>query len=207
MKPCAAFPTFSIAAALVLCGALAVPAIQPSPAAAQTRQTLTNIVPGDAAVTIHAKITAIDPAKRQVTLTGRSRTPVTVTAGPDVRLEMLKVGDVVDAQYYRSVAFLISEPGESVPEDSIRQTIARPAEAPGGVGVQTTMISGLVVGIDLASHSVDLVSPQGGEVVTVTVTDPVRQAKLPSLKVGDTITAVVSEALAVSIQPSAKSWF
>lgn len=207
MNSCAKFPVFSIAAALVFCGVFAMPAALPSPAAAQTRQNLTNVVPGDAAVTIHAKIAAIDPAKRQVTLTGRSRTPVTVTAGPAVRLEMLKVGDVVDAQYYRSVAFLISEPGESVPEDSIRQTIARPVEAPGGVGVQTMMISGLVVGIDLASHSLDLVSPQGGEVVTVTVTDPVRQAKLPSLKVGDTITAVVSEALAVSIQPSSKSWF
>lgn len=207
MKPSAAFPTFSITAALVLCGAIAVPATLPQPAAAQTRQNLTNVVPGDAAVTIHAKITAIDLAKRQVTLTGRSRTPVTVTAGPAVRLEMLKVGDTVDAQYYRSVAFLISEPGESVPEDTIQQTIARPVQVPGGVGIQTTMISGLVVGIDLGAHSVDLVSPQGGEIHTVTVTDPARQAKLPSLNVGDKITAVVSESLAVWIQPASKSWF
>ena len=34
-----------------------------------------------------------------------------------------------------------------------------------------------------------------------------RQALLETLKVGDTITAVVSQALAVSITPAPKSWF
>lgn len=207
MKSCAAFSKFSVAAALVLCGALAVPAVQPSPAVAQARQNLANVVPEAAAETIHAKITAIDPAKRQVTLTGRSGKPVTVTAGPNVRLEMLKVGDVVNAQFYRSVAFLVSPPGERVPEDSIQQVTAQPAQAPGGITIQTMVISGLVVGIDLASNSIDLVNPQGGEVFDFTVMDPARQAMLPSLKVGDTITAVISAELAVSIEPAPKSWF
>jgi hypothetical protein len=39
------------------------------------------------------------------------------------------------------------------------------------------------------------------------VTDPARIAMLSQLKVGDTITAVVSQALAVSIDPAPKSWF
>ncbi|WP_448204931.1 hypothetical protein [Azospirillum sp. sgz302134] len=207
MKSCAAFPTVSAVAALFFSVALLAPAALPQPAAAQTKPGLTNTIPENAAVTIHAKIKSIDPVKRQVTLVGRSGTPVTLTAGPNVRLEMLKVGDTVDAQYYRSVAFVLSQPGTTVPEDEIRQAIARPVEAPGGVGMQVTRVSGLVVGIDLEAHSVDLVNPQGGEVVTVNVTDPARQAKLPLLKVGDTITAVISEALAVSIQPAPKSWF
>ncbi|QCO16585.1 hypothetical protein D3869_14805 (plasmid) [Azospirillum brasilense] len=191
----------------ILCGALLAPAIAPHPAAAQGRPVLTNVIPESAAVTLHAKITAIDAAKRKVTLAGRSGTPVTVMAGPAVRLEMLKVGDTVDAQFYRSVAFMVSQPGTPVPEDEVQQTVARSVEAPGGIGVQVIRLSGLVVGIDLGANSLDLVNPNGGEVYTVNVTDPARQAKLPSLKVGDTITAVVSEALAVSIEPARKSWF
>jgi hypothetical protein len=73
--------------------------------------------------------------------------------------------------------------------------------------MRVTQITGLVVGIDLGAHSVDVVNPQGGQVYNVHVTDPDRQARLPMLKVGDKITAVVSEALAVSIQPAPKSLF
>ena len=42
-----------------------------------------------------------------VTLMGASGAKVTVTAGPLVRLELLKVGDTVNAKYYRSVAFVV----------------------------------------------------------------------------------------------------
>lgn len=207
MKRRAAFPMLTAAAAVICGSALLLPATMPYPAAAQTSSSLANVVPESMAVTIHAKVTAIDADQRQVTLTGRSGAPVIVTAGPNVRLEMLKVGDTVDAQYYRSVAFVVSEPGATVPEDEIQQVVARPVDAPGGIGVRVTQISGLVVGIDLGANSLDLVDPQGGAIYTVNVTDPARRAKLPLLKVGDRITAVISQALAVSIQPAPKSWF
>jgi hypothetical protein len=200
-------PKITVAAAVLIGGALLVPVIPPEAAAQGNRLALTNVVPESEAVTIHAKITAIDPATRQVTLTGRTGAPVTVTAGPNVRLEMLKVGDVVDAQFYRSVAFVVSQPGATVPDDEIQQALARPVDAPGGIAMKVARISGLVVGIDLSAHSVDLVNPEGGQIYTVNVTDPARQAKLPMLKVGDTVTAVVSEALAVSVQPAKKGLF
>jgi hypothetical protein len=202
MRLRAAFPTVTATAAAILCGALLLPAALPHSAAAQTKPVLTNVVPPSVAVTIRAKITAMDVGKREVTLTGASGTPVPLTVGPAVRLDKLKVGDTVDAQYYRSVAFMVSPPGTAVPDDEIEQAVARPVEAPGGVGMRVTRISGLVVGIDLGTNSLDMVDPQGGRVYTVQVTDPERQAKLPMLKVGDKITAVISESLAVSIQPA-----
>jgi Cu/Ag efflux protein CusF len=177
------------------------------PVAAQDNPTLTNVVPESASITIHAKIQAIDPSTRQVTLTGRSGTSVTTVAGPNVRLELLKVGDTVNAKYYRAVAFLVSQPGTPAPEDQMTQMIAQPVQAPGGIGVRTTRVSGLVVGIDMAAHSLDVVNPSGGGVYTLDVTDPARIASLSQLKVGDTVTAVVSQALAVSIEPAPKSWF
>lgn len=175
-----------------------------TPAVAQGNPVLTNVVPESAAATIQAKITAIDPSTREVTLTGTSGKAVTVKAGPAVRLEMLKVGDTVNAKYYRSVGFAVSPPkggtGVPVSEDQMSQMIAQPAQAPGGVALRLTKVSGTVVALNVAEHSLDVVNPSGGGIYTINVTDPERIAMLSSLKVGDTITAVISEALAVSIE-------
>jgi Cu/Ag efflux protein CusF len=201
-------PARTVAAALLLTCAL--PAL-PHAAAAQTNPTLTNVIPESAAVTLRAKITAIDTGTRAVTLAGASGSAVTLTAGPLVRLDLLKVGDRVNAKYYRSIGFVVNPPadGNGVPvsDDEIAQITAQQAQVPGGVGVRLTRVSGTVVGIDLAAHSVDLVNPSGGAIYTVDVTDPARVALLSTLKLGDTVTAVISQALAVSIEPAPTSWF
>jgi Cu/Ag efflux protein CusF len=201
-------PARTIAVALLLTCAL--PALPPD-AAAQTNPTLTNVIPESAAVTLHATITAIDTGTRAVTLAGASGTAVTVTAGPLVRLDLLKVGDRVNAKYYRSIGFVVNPPaagnGVTVSDNEIAQITAQQAQAPGGVGVRLTRVSGTVVGIDLAAHSVDLVNPSGGAIYTVDVTDPARVALLSTLKLGDTVTAVISQAVVVSIEPAPTSWF
>ena len=88
-----------------------------------------------------------------------------------------------------------------VSSDQFSQVTARPVTAPGGVAVQVVKVSGTVVGIDLSNNRLRVVNPSGGQVVTIDVTDPARIAMLPKLKVGDTISAVVSQVLAVSITP------
>jgi hypothetical protein len=189
----AAFAVFAI-----VCGAL--PMLVPQPAAAQRKAS--NLIPEAASVTMQAKITALDPATRHVTLTGLNGATVTVKASPVVRLEMLKVGDTVNAHYYRSVAFVVSPPSAPVPENKMAAALARPVQEPGGAVASVTRLSVNVVGIDLAAHTIDVVNPKGGEVVSVTVTDPARQAFMSKIKVGDTLTAVVSETLAVAIDPA-----
>jgi hypothetical protein len=173
--------------------------------------TLQNVIPQAEEVTLQAKITAIDPSTRAVTLKGASGNSLTVIAGPLVRLDLLQVGQTVNAKYYRSVAFFVSPPqgGKGVPisDNQFRQVTMQPAQAPGGVALRMVKVSGTVVGIDLSSNSVSVVNPSGGQVYTIDVTDPSRIALLPSLKVGDTINAVVSETLAVSITPAPKGWF
>jgi hypothetical protein len=164
-------------------------------------------IPLPEAVTIHAKITAINPQTREITLAGANGAAVTLTAGHLVDLSRLKVGDTVNAKYYRSVAFLISAPGSAAPENDVAAAAAQNVQAPGGDILVLTRISATVVGIDLAAHSIDLVDPSGGAVRTIVVTDPSRIALLPQLNVGDTITAVVSQLLAVSVDPAPKSWF
>ncbi len=186
-------------------------AIQPRSAAAQSTPTITNLVPESESVTIHAKITAIDPATRAITLRGAAGHEVKLVAGPAVRLELLKSGDTVNARYYRSVAFIVKPPsggnGTPVSDDQVTTVVAQPAIVPGGIGVKVIKVTGTVVGIDLAAHSLDVVSAGGGAVYTVDVTDPTRMTALSKLKMGDSITVVVSQALAVSIEPAPKSWF
>ena len=208
-------PLVKAGACLMIAGAACLAsAIAGPPAQAQTMApgtTLKNVIPQAEEVTLQAKITAIDPSTRQVTLKGASGNTVSVTAGPLVRLEMLQVGQRVNAQYYRSVAFVVNPPrgGNGVPvsDAQFSQVVAQPVQAPGGVALRMTKISGTVVGVDLSSNSISLVNPSGGQVYTVDVTDPSRIAMLPSLHVGDTISAVVSETLAVSITPAPKGLF
>jgi hypothetical protein len=197
------------AAAILLCTAPTVPLLIAHPANAQS--TMENVIPQSEAVTLQAKITAIDSSTRAVTLRGPEGNSVTVTAGPLVRLNLLQVGQTVNVKYYRSVAFVVTPPkgGNGVPvsNDQLMQAVAQPAEAPGGVAVRVVKISGTVVSIDRSSNSLSIVNPSGGKVYTIDVTDPARIAALGTLNVGDTVTAVVSQVLAVSIDPAPKSWF
>jgi len=195
-------PLAGPAMALLLCGAALVPLAAPRLAAAQNNPTYTNVVPPAAAVTLHTRIEAINMQTREVTLAGKSGHSVTLVAGPLVRLELLKVGDTVNANFYRSVAFVVSPPGMPAPEDEVKVAMARQAKVPGGAIVGVTRVSGLVVAVDLEAHSIDLVPQSGGGVITVEVTDPARQAAMSALKAGDTLTVVVSRSLAVSIDPA-----
>jgi hypothetical protein len=205
MKSQISHPSASAVVAIVL-ACCTLPIALPHPAAAQQNPALTNVIPESEAVTFHAKIQEVDMNNRQVTLVGRGGRKVTVVAAPNVNLNNLNPEQVVNAKYYRSVAFLVS-PKMNPPEDQMKQILAQPAQAPGGIPVTKIEVSGLVVGIDLAAHSVDVVNPTGGAVYTLDVTDPARIAMLSQLKVGDTVTAVISQAMLVSVEPAPRSWF
>jgi len=199
-----AWKSLAMAAALATAGT-ALPSVMPTPALAQANPTIASI-PDSMAETIHAKISAIDTQARKITLRGASGRTVTMIVGPMVRLEMLQAGDTVDVQFYRSVAFELSKTMNAAP-NAAAIAVDQNATAPGGVGVALMRISGTVVGLNPASNSVDLISPGGGGVYTVHVTDPARIALLSQVKLGDTITAVVSDAVAVSVEKAKSSWF
>jgi len=196
-------------AAAFASAAVTLPALVAPNAMAQANAPLENVVPESAAVALRAKIVSINPKTREVVLEGPTGAKVDVTASPVVRLNLYKPGDVVNVKYYRSVAFGLTAPksagGGEAPQSSVQAAVLGSATVPGGYAVRETTVSGLVVGIDLAAHSVNIVNPSGGRVYTVVVTDPERIAKLSELKVGDTVTAIVNEALAVEITPAPKS--
>ena len=157
--------------------------------------------------TVRATVKAVDMNTRTVTLVGPQGETKTLKVGEQVRnLAQVKPGDTVVARYYESVAYVLSPPGTKVPEDELAAAAARaaPGEMPaGGVATKLT-VTGLVVGVNPTAHTISLVNPPpaGGEVRTLTVKNPEYQKMLPQIKVGDTITAVISEALVVAVEPS-----
>ena len=157
-------------------------------------------------ITARAKVQAIDLVAREVTLVGPQGTVFVVHAGDAVRnLDTVKVGDTVVTTYYASIVLVLSAPGTQVPDNQVNAARARAAKGqmpPGALGTKV-VVTGTVVGVDQANHTITLVGPSGGLVQTFDVTDPRQQAALKRVKVGDSLTAIGTEAFAIALEPVA----
>jgi hypothetical protein len=152
--------------------------------------------------TVHATVTAIDQSTRHVTLQTPDGRSQELTVGPEARnLGQVKVGDEVIVQYHEALAIEVTESdGKPLPQptESVAVDRTAPGQKPGGVIARTVTLSGTVQAIDLKKKTA-VIKGSGGNTVEVQLQHPERWTKV---KVGDTITAVYSEALAVSVQPA-----
>ena len=157
-------------------------------------------------VSVTATVTAIDMAKREVTLKKPSGELITLTVDTRVqRLNEVKVGDRVTADYYVAYAAELRPPTDEEkanPLVVLQQTAKAPAgTAPAGGALRVTRAVVTVEGIDRPTKSVTVKGP-GGNLFTVESTKP---ENLTKIKVGDTIVVVYAEALAVTLEkPAAK---
>ena len=182
---------------------LALPAIS-VPAQAQATTALGGVGESQT-VTARAKVQAVNLKTRDVTLVNPSGEVFVVQAGPGVQnLAQVKAGQTVIVHYYASVAFVLSKPGANTPDNTamIEAARAEKGQLPGGIVAERTVVTGTVVGVDLAAHRLQLVNPTGGRIITVNVTDPQRQQALASVNVGDQLTTVIPRALAIGIEPA-----
>ena len=156
-------------------------------------------------ITERAKVQAIDLATREVALVGPGGNVFTVHAGDAVRnLDKVKVGDTVVTTYYASIVLVLSASGTQIPDNQVNAAMARAAKGhmPAGALGTKMVVTGTVVAVDLVNHSISLVNPSGGMVHTFDVTDPRRQAALKQVKVGDSLTAIGTEAFAIALEPA-----
>ena len=158
-------------------------------------------------VSVRATVKAVDMKTRTVTLVGPQGETKTLKVGDQVKnLAQVKPGDTVVARFYDAVAYVVAPAGTKLPENAMAMAEAQaaPGELPaGGVGAKI-IVTGLVVGVNPVAHTISLVNPPpaGGEIRTLTVKNPQYQQMLPQIKVGDTITAVISEALVAAVEPA-----
>ena len=123
----------------------------------------------------------------------------------------LKVGQIVDVQWYDYVDFLIA-PKTPQNEARAKAMVAKGARLEGIPGMQEPIrlwsMSGMVTKVDAASGSLYLInasngrpeepSPDSGEVIQLpTVQTPAGKAALQSIKVGDQVITVWSQQTAI----------
>jgi hypothetical protein len=185
--------------ALVLAAVLAVCVAS---AAAQSAEPLT--AEESILVTVTAKVQAIDYEKREVTLKGPLGNVVTFSADKRIqRLNEVKVGDEVTADYYVSLAGELRAPTEAekqAPLEVLGETVRAPKGAqPAGGKLRGFKAVTTVEGLDLPTQTVTLKGPMGNS-ATIRAKDV---ENLKKLRLGDTIVVTYTEALAISLKKAA----
>src|SRR5262245_32378435 len=152
-------------------------------------------------VTVTASVQSIDLPNREVTLKGPLGNSVTFTVDQRVkRLNEVKVGDNVRADYYVSVAAELREPtAEEKKTPFVLLDAAGKAPkgtSPAGAGLRRC--KGLTVSEGLArpTQTVTVKGPRGNY-FTARVADP---SRLTKMRIGEHIVVTCTEALAISLE-------
>jgi len=202
----------TIAAAALLGAALAGAAAATAHAQAQTSPSVTGAVTsgprttaGAVTADLKATVVAIDPASRTLTLKHANGELTDITVGDQVKnFEQIKVGDVVRTHYSRAVALELKEGAAAdAGPPKVEQVVSPPAPAgakPGGAVARKITATADVIAVDPAKALVRLRGPEGKE-VDLNVHDP---AQLKDVKPGDHLRVTYIEALAISVEESAK---
>ena len=156
-------------------------------------------------ISLRATVKAVDQKARTVTLVGPQGNTMRLKLGDEVRnLAQVKPGHKVIVQYHASIAYVLAPQGTKLPDDSLTMAGARaaPGQMPAGAIGAKAVVSSTVVGVDPLAHTLQLIDPTGGMIRTVDVVTPEGQQNMKLVKVGDTITAVISEAVAIAVEPA-----
>jgi hypothetical protein len=195
--------TGTFSASLLLAGLPALFSSLPTPARAQASGMAG--IGGSETMSLHAKVTAIDLATRTVTLVGPRGNSQTLQVGNEVHnLPQVKPGDTVNVLYHASVTYVLSPSKSKLPNNSLTAaaTRAAPGQLPAGAFGAKMVQTWTVVDTDLDAHTIRLVEPSGGQIRTENVVTPEGQQSMKMIKSGDTVTAVISEALAIAVEPA-----
>ena len=187
----------AIAARTMLC-------IAGAPALAQQGGAVIQSSPGQAKVTqvveAVATVTALDAAKREVTLRDAKGREFPLVVGPEVRnLQQVKVGDKVVVQYAEALSLKLMKNGKELrgAKESSDAALSPAGARPAAVAAQEVQVTADVIAVNAGTRMVTLRGPK--QTVEMRVNDP-EQLKL--IKVGDQINAVYQQALALSVQPA-----
>ncbi len=195
----------------VLCGAL----LAAGPLAATGAETESSTTTDGAAgltrqdsvlVSETATVEAINQDTREITLKGSLGNEVTFTVDQRVkRLNEVKVGDKITADYYISIAAELREPTAEEMQHPITllegSAKAPPGTSPAAGGLRQYKVVTTVEGLDRPTQTVTIKGPRG-HYLTVRVADP---ANLTKMRIGDNIVITYTEALAISLKKAKMS--
>ncbi len=148
--------------------------------------------------TAEGHIAAVDQKARMVTVKLSDGRTVSGKVSEAVGgLDLVNVGDRVDAAFEERMSFVLSRPGTATPTNRAVAGLATSGsgEMPAGYMAGYAVSNWIVVKTDPANNTISLVEPTGGRILTFDVRTPEGQASLPRVKAGDRLTAVKAEFL------------
>lgn len=156
-------------------------------------------------VTVTASVEAIDQTSREVTLKGPLGNSVTFTVDQRVkRLNEVKVGDFIRADYYVSFAAELRKPTAEEKKTPFvmldAAAKAPPGTSPAAGGLRRFKVVTTVEGLDRPTQTITVKGPRGN-FLTARVADP---ARLTQVRIGETIVVTYTEALAISLEKAEK---
>ncbi|HYA37432.1 MAG TPA: hypothetical protein VEI74_04085 [Candidatus Methylomirabilis sp.] len=154
---------------------------------------------------VSAKVTVVGIKKkeRELTLRDESGSEVVVVVPKEVRnFPQIKKGDILEVEYHRAAATQLEKASDTNAAGQATAVERAPAGAkPGMWAMHTRSIVATVLEIDAKTRLLTVQGPQGG-IVTVKV--PADMKTFDSLKKGDKISAVYTEAVAISVKSPPK---
>lgn len=150
-----------------------------------------------------AKIVKVNKKTRELTLRNEQGDEMTMVAGKEVRnFKQIKKGDIVVVEYHRAAASSLQKVSDTEVAGEASTVQRAPEGAKPGVKVtHTSTIVATVLGIDAKERLLTVKGPKGS-VVTIQV--PADMTAFDSLQQGDKISALYTEAVAVSVKPAPK---
>ena len=149
-----------------------------------------------------AKVTAVDAAKRTVTLEmdGKSKT---ITCGPEVKnFDQIKVGDQLKVTFVEALAVYLQKAGAPAGGEEVKTvTLAPKGSKPGVLVTDTIVLKAKIDAVDAKKGTVTITTP-AGETKTMKVDKKVKGLK--ALKKGDDIVVRYTEALAIVVEAPKK---
>jgi hypothetical protein len=152
--------------------------------------------------TVQAKVQAVYPDKRSLTLVGADGQPQTIFVGPDVKLDKVHAGDTIKVSYYQGVAAQIAK-GSAKASDPAASDFAykNPNGAPGGGAGASVTLHVKILGVNPGTNTVAFQAQDGSQHV-IAVHSPNMQKFIRTLKAGDVVDVTYTESVAVSVTPA-----
>ena len=151
-----------------------------------------------------ARITAVDPANRTVTLAFTNGATAVRQVSPSVaNFAQTKVGDMVSLAFEDRLTFVLSGPNTKTPGDrSTNVTVAAgTGTSAAGASAGQAIANWWVTAVNPTAGTISLVNPAGGEIRAYNVSTAEGRAQLPRVKPGDSVTAINSSVAVVAITP------
>lgn len=144
-------------------------------------------------------VTKVDKQTRKVTFRGPKGNLATLDVPAEAQnLDRVKPGDRYKMAYAEAVAVTLTRGGQPQQTAEERVTLAPKGANPGGSKVRTQTVSGIIDAIDYKNRQIALRGPKGNT-VSLPVSSDVKDFE--SVKVGDMITVVYTQALLLSMVP------